>query len=356
MPTLSKMLNNQIIYMSPEYNVPHFRGIIAAGLSIKNVIVLRPIRFLLRGVLRLKASDIALVLQSFRLFLRLTSARQTVVISCLPNTRAVLLLSPILKRHHVILYTSYADWAVASDSNSFVSKRVRRILQESVDQVVGISDAATLGFQSYLQRELRAVTIPHAVDMPPRFRMSASNPPTGDLKLINLYSKPRLLYVGRLTEEKGLEDLVELTSVLQCEITVCGQGELESRVKRHPRLRWLGQLRSEALRDVYRNHDVLLLPSKTKVFSDGLIWRELFGLVVVEALSAGCCVFASSHPGPIEIQKSCPINLFSEDTFVVDVVRALRVGIYHSHVDSLRGLADFQLESVERKWRNVLSN
>ena len=102
----------------------------------------------------------------------------------------------------------------------------------------------------------------------------------------------RYLYVGRLIERKGLDVLLEAFRRLEAgELWVAGdgplRGEVEAAAAREPRLRLLGHLEGEALVDVYREADVLIVPS----------YYEPWGLVVHEALAHGLPVIVSDQVG-----------------------------------------------------------
>jgi glycosyltransferase involved in cell wall biosynthesis len=107
-------------------------------------------------------------------------------------------------------------------------------------------------------------------------------------------------FLGRIVEEKGIEYLVEgfrripdpdARLLLGGEYAAVAGGSVLDRVRRaigdDPRVRVLGALRGETLRDFFASIDVLALPSRT----------ESFGMVQGEAMIAGVPVVASDVPG-----------------------------------------------------------
>jgi glycosyltransferase involved in cell wall biosynthesis len=98
------------------------------------------------------------------------------------------------------------------------------------------------------------------------------------------------LYVGRLSEEKGIPILLEAWQKLQRPIAlkIAGDGPLAGLVReaaeRESSIEWIGQLDPEAVFRFMSNATVLLVPS---------IWDEPFGMVAVEAMSCGLPVVAS---------------------------------------------------------------
>lgn len=106
-------------------------------------------------------------------------------------------------------------------------------------------------------------------------------------------------YVGRLSEEKGVDTLLEaLAHTRQSDIhaLIVGDGPARSQLERRARLlgverrvRWLGYVPHEAAPDSYRQMDVVAVPSKTVPN-----WTEQFGRVVLEALAASVPVVTST--------------------------------------------------------------
>jgi glycosyltransferase involved in cell wall biosynthesis len=100
----------------------------------------------------------------------------------------------------------------------------------------------------------------------------------------------RVLFVGGLSQRKGIADLFEAVAKLggHVELTVIGKkagGDcpaLDTNLSRH---RWIPSLPREGILAEMRNHDVLVFPS---LF-------EGFGLVVTEALSQGLPVITTPH-------------------------------------------------------------
>jgi len=106
---------------------------------------------------------------------------------------------------------------------------------------------------------------------------------------------PLLLYVGRLAVEKCLE---EIRPVLErtpgATLALVGDGPARERLEAHfagTRTRFIGYLRGERLASAFASADALLFPSKT----------ETLGLVLLEAMAAGCPVVAARAGGIVDI-------------------------------------------------------
>lgn len=104
-------------------------------------------------------------------------------------------------------------------------------------------------------------------------------------------------FVGRITKDKGIEDLLETFKTLNNDnmvLMLVGPLEMEYSLnkelllwaKRNPNIVFVGSVKD--VEKYYAAMDVLVLPS----------YREGFGNVLIEAQSMGVCVIASDISGP----------------------------------------------------------
>lgn len=104
--------------------------------------------------------------------------------------------------------------------------------------------------------------------------------------------EPRLLSVGRVSKEKGLDDFCKLPYKNK---TIVGDGpyraELESR---YPDVKFVGIKQGKELAEYYANADVFVFPSRT----------DTFGIVIIESLACGTPVAAYPVAGPIDILQN----------------------------------------------------
>jgi glycosyltransferase involved in cell wall biosynthesis len=106
-----------------------------------------------------------------------------------------------------------------------------------------------------------------------------------------------ILYVGRLSREKGLSVLVDAFAGLvdtDLELLVIGDGPDRTALQRQagPRVRFAGRLEPPEVRDEMRRARALAFPSLS---------FETFGMSVAEAMAAGLPVIASDLGGTAEI-------------------------------------------------------
>jgi len=107
----------------------------------------------------------------------------------------------------------------------------------------------------------------------------------------------RLLYVGRLAVEKGLDHLLAACRLLdveldvEYELTIAGSGPLEERLRHAgadlPRVHFLGAQPRSSLGALYRHHHLFCTPTLS----------EPFGLVILEALASGLPVIGTTVGG-----------------------------------------------------------
>ena len=104
------------------------------------------------------------------------------------------------------------------------------------------------------------------------------------------YPRPILLYVGRVSHEKGIDDFLKLKTAGTK--LVVGDGPARAELERqYPDARFLGYRTGDALGAVYASADLFVFPSRT----------DTFGIVLIEALASGLPVAAYPVTGPIDI-------------------------------------------------------
>lgn len=102
---------------------------------------------------------------------------------------------------------------------------------------------------------------------------------------------PLLLYVGRLSAEKEIERLKPiLTAIPAARLALVGDGPHRQALKKHfegTNTHFVGYLMGNELASAFASADTFIFPSRT----------ETLGLVLLEAMAAGCPVVAASCGG-----------------------------------------------------------
>jgi glycosyltransferase involved in cell wall biosynthesis len=128
------------------------------------------------------------------------------------------------------------------------------------------------------------------------------------------YPRPVLLYVGRVSHEKGIADFLRLKTAGTK--VVVGDGPARAELERaHPDAKFLGYRKGEPLAAVYASADLFVFPSRT----------DTFGIVLIEALACGLPVAAYPVTGPIDIVTRDELGALDNDLGAA-VARALERG------------------------------
>jgi len=129
---------------------------------------------------------------------------------------------------------------------------------------------------------------------------------------------PLLLYVGRLSAEKGIEGLRTILEALpEARLALVGDGPHRQTLERHfaglP-VFFAGFLHGEELAAAFASSDIFLMPSRT----------ETLGLVVLEAMASGLPVVAARAGGiPEMIKDGVSGYLFDHEAGAIERVRRL---------------------------------
>lgn len=116
------------------------------------------------------------------------------------------------------------------------------------------------------------------------------------------YKRPVMLYVGRVSYEKGIDDFLSLR--LPGTKFVVGDGPARAELQAaHPDAVFLGYRKGEALGEAYAAADLFVFPSKT----------DTFGVVVIEALACGLPVAAYPVTGPGDIITNDRLGALDND-------------------------------------------
>jgi glycosyltransferase involved in cell wall biosynthesis len=268
-----------------------------------------------------------------------------------------LIFRSLANRNKILYQTSWHDWRLDKTPRQPKPNYIKRWLQKQWHTFVRhpnvnvIAVTPTVADTVLQQTGVSATIIPHAV---PEvfFKAGSERKPKKNKSL-------KLLYVGEISEKKGIKVLLNMLKELNCDdisLTVVGNGPLVTLVKGSAHnVTYLGPIYDRSkLATVMSQHDVLMLLSqKTPT------WEELFGIVIVEAIAAGCVVIASDHIGPVGILgKEASNGVYSESDIENVKLKLKRLLKESSSLECLRQKQkvanDFATASVKEKWREVM--
>ncbi len=121
---------------------------------------------------------------------------------------------------------------------------------------------------------------PHLASKQMRSRLSEGNP-----------DAPLLLYVGRVSAEKQIDEIKPvLEAIPEARLAIVGDGPNREALEAHfagTNTNFVGYLQGLELASAYASADAFIFPSRT----------ETLGLVLLEAMAAGCPVVAANSGG-----------------------------------------------------------
>jgi phosphatidylinositol alpha-mannosyltransferase len=187
---------------------------------------------------------------------------------------------------------TFHAWSATDRTYRLLRPYGRRVL-DGLDAALAVSDAAAAyhaGALGVPARRFRVV--PNGVDVA---RFAAAQP----IAEIADDLRPSLLFVGRLERRKGLEPLVRAYTLCKTRwpdlrLYVVGDGPERDRCQQllPARLRadvvFLGRVDDEELPRLFASCDLYVSPA---------LGGESFGIVLLEAMAAGCALVASDLPG-----------------------------------------------------------
>jgi glycosyltransferase involved in cell wall biosynthesis len=252
------------------------------------------IRRLAKAFLSLRLeSGVAVLSDAVRLMKLLFAHNLTIVIGLAPFNIWILLILWLKRHNHVIYYSSWPRWNLHEvprhPGNRYLEAIWRRALNNT--DAVGVSGKATEGLRRF---GARARQIPHSVDTAEFIPLSRRRSPAAQV---------RILFVGRLVEQKGIELLIEVARHWEAnsvEWVFAGKGALQSELSAAQAeglpIKLLSFVAGQELISAYQQADVFVLPSQAKGR-----WEELFGISLIEAMASGLPVVATDSVGPREI-------------------------------------------------------
>lgn len=174
---------------------------------------------------------------------------------------------------------------------------------EHVDAAICVTDYARDVYKKHVPSTLPLITVknPIAVD---------------DLGPADPATKRDVLYIGRLSREKGAVVFAEAASALRLPAVFVGEGEMARDVlERYPEASITGWLARADVTNRIRNARAIVVPS---------LWRETQGMVVFEALANGVPPIVSSGTAPASFVSDGKTGLIFDNGDSASLANALR--------------------------------
>ena len=118
-------------------------------------------------------------------------------------------------------------------------------------------------------------------------------------KKVNKNKNINILWAGRLTEQKGIDDLVTIVDILNKSRyensiiwNIVGEGDLRNDIvrlaKRWDNVYFRGYIRNDRISKIYRENNILIVTSKWESFPYVILEAQSFGLPVISYNIPGC--------------------------------------------------------------------
>jgi glycosyltransferase involved in cell wall biosynthesis len=139
--------------------------------------------------------------------------------------------------------------------------------------------------------------------------------------------KIRLGYLGRLSDEKGIDLLIQAFQELRqsdsnLELVIGGGGPMASQFESMEGVVFKGILPHAEAHLFYQDIDIFVLPSKTTSF-----WKEQFGRVIIETLASGRPIVGSSSGAIPEVMGHLKVPYVFEEQNLESLKEKIKLAI-----------------------------
>jgi|GEM_PF-858919 glycosyltransferase involved in cell wall biosynthesis len=280
---------------------------------------------------------------------------KTVVLGMAPKDERIFFLRHILKRHRIHYHTSWPYWDKGffpfDNPGKITERQWKLFLERDIASIVCATHECKRTLQLTYHIKAPIYVVGHSIN--PDYFYPAET--ISDRKHV------KYLYVGCFTENKGIHEIFKIIDNLPketSEFTFVGKGDLESEIvsfcTTRPNCRHIRFVDSEkALGDIYRDHDILLLPTQQ---------IEGFGMVIIEAMGCGVIPVTTDQVGPCEIITNnvngyiYPKTSFPQNVCCLhDKIMNRKVDIHQTRLHCIRRSKDYHLDQVAKIWMQALS-
>jgi glycosyltransferase involved in cell wall biosynthesis len=299
------------------------------------------------------------------LFNLLFTRNKNVILGIAPYDYRMIFFNWIAKKHLFFYHTSWPYW----DWVQYPKKALHRFLKKRVKEGwKGFLEQKCAGIFCVTARGREQLAAQYRIKCPIQIVYHSI-----DSKVFYYEPKPtfqlplRFLFVGRLLEKKGIEEILGIFKTLpeqETALGIVGNGPLletvQSTIKDRPNLRYYGKVSREKLGALYREYDVLLCPSKKGYGT----WEELFGMSIIEGMACGVIPIATNHVGPTEIIEDTVDGFLIADKQVYDglldkikyLMKLDQQTLMQLKRNAVAKADSFKVENISRRWCAILKD
>jgi glycogen synthase len=235
-------------------------------------------------------------------------------------------------------------------SGYLLSSWIEKTAVEGADRVIGVSEKMREDVIAHFDVDPRKVVVIHNGIDPARFTHV-----DGREHLERLGVKPPyVLYVGRITDQKGIFDLLTASKQLPAgvQVVLCASApdtpEIEERLRKavpqHPNVKWIYEMVPlEVVKQLYSHAAVFCCPSV----------YEPFGLINLEAMACETPVVASAVGGILEVVEDGKTGLLVPPSRPDELAAALTRVLGDSGMARAMGQAGRKRVEEKFSWASV---
>ena len=299
------------------------------------------------------------VIKNFLFFSKVPLIKNQIIIyGTAPYDFRFLWYSLLSKRNNFIYHTSYYKWENDKEA-VFYYKGINNILKKiwinklMKQKIVCVTKAVENSIKRIIKNNNKIFQIYHSINFNKFYKK----------RNFENESKLKILFVGRMVYEKGLDTIAELIKVLdkeKFEFTFVGDGKYRKNIEyifNEENVNYLGWISDKnKLAKIFKEHHILLNPS-IKIKG----WEELFGIVNIEAMAAGMIVIASNHIGPREIIKSGKNGFLIEEKNIKQIKNII-CNLFENKKkmnlisqEAIDFAKKFDINNISKKWKEAIN-
>ena len=361
----TKIMNNKIYILHNFNGRPYFEAVEYYAKENNIKIEYRETNWI-KSIIKLMIGrkcvncDIKSILQNMLFFLKVPFTKnETIIYGTAPYDFKFLWYSLLKNKNNLIYHTSHHKWGDDSSSvflygvlTPIFKKYWQKILKSKNVKIVSVTKESKNTLKNNFALLATIHQIYHSIDLDKFI-----------IKSKRYDDKLKVLFVGRLVYEKGLDilvDVIEKVDSDKFDFTIVGDGNYKDKISsifEKENVNYLGWVSNkEKIASIFKEHNILLNPSiKHKD------WEELFGIVNIEAMSSGLVVIASNHIGPKEIIED-DVNgiLVEENNSEVIINRLNKLYEDKDYMNRLSTSAqkranDFSIQNISNQWGKVIN-
>jgi len=284
---------------------------------------------------------------------------KTIILGMAPYDFRIIWYRLLMKNNQLIYSTSWPFW---DDDNNIPRKYGfltpifklgwKQFIEDKKLKIVTVTKATHEGLINNFQIHGYITQIYHTMDLA-KFTTNEKR---------DLNNKIRILFVGSLIKQKGLDTLVHIINALnplKYEFSIVGDGEYKKSIEyifERDNVSYHGYIGTkDKLSKIFKSHHIFLNPSvKTKK------WQELFGIVNIEAMATGLVVIASNHIGPSEIITNGVNGFLVEEKKPEQIMNILSrlennpSEYYRISQNAKVKAAEFDIKNISQKWSLII--